>query len=363
MAPQVEFIPEADLQKLGFLAYLWRYAMHYRSLPEVISPFEAEPSDTSDQLIGGQSGQPDPPVWLGQSDRRLPASFLLPNLVSVQSESFFDARRLWSGIRPEVLKTFDAVRGQSVLQGQLTVPAWGANTVRTEFAFLSGLDESALGVHRFNPYRAILSGLQMSSVATYLRDQGYRTICIHPYPAGFYQRNRVFPVLGFDEFIDIRAFSSDDRFGPYVGDLAVGQKITEILSQADQPTFIHVITMENHGPLHLERAQPEELEHFYQSVLPEGCDDLTIYLRHLRNADRMMNKLTGFLADMSIPSSLCWFGDHVPILPRVYDVFGAPNGEVDYFVWSSANQSSNTEQRNLSVHTLAAQWLKMVGVG
>ena len=30
------------------------------------------------------------------------------------------------------------------------------------------------------------------------------------------------------------------------------------------------------------------------------------------------------------PASLCWFGDHVPIMPAVYARCGLPSGEVDY---------------------------------
>ena len=46
----------------------------------------------------------------------------------------------------------------------------------------------------------------MPTIASYLRDLGYRTICVHPYPSTFYGRDRVFPVLGFDEFVDLESF-------------------------------------------------------------------------------------------------------------------------------------------------------------
>ena len=307
----VSFDPETDVRALGLLAFLWRYAQEEGSPPAVTSPFNFLPAGRT------------------QGD--------LPHLVAVQSESFFDPRSLYSGIRPEVLAEFDRLRAGAVAHGKLKVPSWGANTVRTEFAFLSGLDGSRLGVHRFNPYRAVAAGWDVPSLATFLKRLGYRTICIHPYPASFYQRDRVYPRLGFDEFMDIRAFSGVERFGPYVSDAAVAGKILEILDQASGPVFIFAITMENHGPLHLEQVRSDDIATLYTTPPPVGCEDLTIYLRHLRNADRMIRTLKDKLASCGRPASLCWFGDHVPIMPTVYDALGTPEGKTEYLIWCNGH--------------------------
>ncbi len=331
----VSFEPETDVRAMGLLASLWRYAQEEGSQLAVASPFDFLPA-----------GCP-------QGD--------LPHLVAVQSESFFDPRSLYPGIRSDVLAEFDRLRADAVAHGRLKVPAWGANTVRTEFAFLSGIGEDNLGVHRFNPYRAIAAGSDVPSLASYLKRLGYRTICVHPYPASFYQRDRVYPRLGFDEFLDIRAFDDSMRFGPYIGDAAVADKVAALLRGATGPVFVFVITMENHGPLHLERVTPSDVEALYAVSPPDGCDDLTIYLRHLRNADRMIMELREALEQCGRPASLCWFGDHVPIMPAVYERFGAPSGDVEYVFLG--NQKSNTPQeRELHAHGLAVGWLRAAGV-
>jgi len=284
-----------------------------------------------------------------------------PHLVAVQSESFFDPRSLYSGIRPDVLAEFDRLRADALAHGKLNVPAWGANTVRTEFAFLTGIDQSQLAVHRFNPYRAIAAGWSVSSVASYLKRLGYRTACIHPYPASFYQRDRVYPRLDFDEFLDIRAFEDAMRFGPYIGDDAVADKVSAILQGATGPVFIFVITMENHGPLHLEEVAPSDIDTLYTEPPPSGCEDLTIYLRHLRNADRMIAKLRCTLEHCGQPAGLCWYGDHVPIMPSVYEVFGAPQGKVEYVYWSN-QRAKRQQEREIHVHDMASDWLRGVGI-
>lgn len=325
------FLPRDDVLALGLLASLWRYAGESRQRPVVTSPFSGRQSaaDTTS----------------------------LPHLVAVQSESFFDPRPLYAGIRHDVLAAFDQLAASGLAGGALSVPAWGANTVRTEFAFLSGIDESQLGAHRFNPYHAVAAGWDVPSLASFLKQLGYRTVCVHPYPASFYRRNRVYPQLGFDVFIDLDGFADAPRFGPYVSDAAVAQKIAACLAESSGPLFVFAITMENHGPLHLEQADAADAAEFYATPPPAGCDDLTIFLRHLRNADRMIATLQRHLQDGDRPTGLCWFGDHVPIMPAVYRTFGVPEGETRYVLWATGGPHTPATQ-TLAAHQLALHWLR-----
>lgn len=324
------FLPDEDMSRLGFLGSLWRYGWAERSalvlpnqLPEAIG-ISAEHHD----------------------------------LVVVQSESFFDPRRLFSGIRPDILAEFDRLSAESFAHGRLTVPAWGANTVRSEFAFLSGATEAQLGVHRFNPYRQILKS-EVMTLAKVLKTFGYRTVCVHPYPASFYGRDKVYPHLGFDEFIDIRSFESVERFGPYVSDRALGEKVKSLLASASGPLFVFVITMENHGPLHLEKPDAADYVSCYETNRPADCDDLTVYLRHLKNADQMAGDLRICLEQHPRPARLCWYGDHVPIMTQVYQQLGDPDGLTEYFIWSNRPAEKKAPETALSLDALAGQLLKI----
>lgn len=325
--PVPAFSPDADMRRLGFLACLWRYGWAEQS------PFKLS------RLLPDRSSSAE-----------------RPDLLVVQSESFFDPRRLFAGIRPEILAEFDRLNGEALGYGRLSVPAWGANTVRSEFAFLSGATEAMLGVHRFNPYRQILKS-EVVTLASVLKAAGYRTICVHPYPASFYNRDKVYPHLGFDEFIDIRSFAGAERFGPYISDLAVADRVKSLMAQATQPIFVFVITMENHGPLHLEKPTAADYPSLYTSNPPAGCDDLTVYLRHLKNADRMMGELRTCLEQHPRPARLCWYGDHVPIMAEVYRQLGDPDGQTEYFIWSNRPAEKKAPATALSLDALAGQLL------
>src|SRR5690606_28765505 len=213
----------------------------------------------------------------------------------------------------------------------------------------------------FNPYRALAAGWRLTSLASWLKALGYRTVCVHPYPAAFYQRDRVYPQLGFDAFFDIRVFVGHRPEGPYVGDGAVADQVSDLLGRSGRPLFVMAITMENHGPLHLETVRPDELDALYTQPPPPDCKDLTVYLRHLRHADQMAASLRGALESLDRPASLCWYGDHVPIMPEVYRRYGLPSGSVPYVCWNNW-ASAPGRSMDLAAEDLSRHWLQRIGL-
>lgn len=255
----------------------------------------------------------------------------LPNVVVVQSESFFDARRVLRRVPSGFMRNFSRMCSEARYLGRLRVPAWGANTLRTEFAFLSGIPDEALGVDRFNPYLRYCDK-PVWTVATYLKSIGYRTVCIHPFHKSFFRRDKVYPHLGFDEFIDIEDFSEDDRAGPYVSDNAVADRIEALLKDETTPLFVFAITMENHGPWKKARVEvPPEL----RAATPVASRSFGRYLAHLKNADKMIGRIRNMLLDSKRRSVFCFYGDHLPSMPKFFTSIGFDDPRTDYFVWLS----------------------------
>ena len=328
----LSFIATNDVHQYGYIACLHFYAWAEEDIPA--------------------AGMP--PQWPTDSLEQLPL------IVAIQSESYFDPRQLHGDIHPDVLEHYDLLIESSWLHGGLKTPAWGANTVRSEFAFLSGRGATELGVHQFNPYRKFAKQSPFT-LARWFKQRGYRTVCIHPYFASFYERDKVFPCLDFDEFIDIEAFSVSSGSGfPYVSDIVLADRITDLIGKTKDPTFVFVITMENHGPLHLEKVAAEDEQQLYTSgKAPPACADLTAYLRHQRNADQMIKQVRCALVQYAQPAILCWYGDHVPIMPHVYNNFGLPDGKTPYAIW----RNWSTEQgacRDLVAHELGDALLQCV---
>lgn len=341
---QLSFEPIADVKNLGFLNSLAIYFIQAKQSKNLAN-FKAI-TQTQTNFIQNTS-----------------TIAIQPDLVVVQSESFFDPRCLSTSINPSVLKHFDLLSSQAQQTGKLHVPAWGANTLRSEYAFLSGLPNQQLQHYRFNPYQFLQKNNTLS-IVSYLKKLGYRCICIHPNHSIFFKRDKVFPLLGFDEFIDLQAFDAEQTAGPYISDQAVASKIQEILEthEGKCPLFIFAITMENHGPLHLETYVDADLNELYQKQPPKQHHDLTIYLKHLKNADQMLLTLTDYFKLRANNTWLCWYGDHVPSMPKVYKELNFKDGRSEYLIWNNQIQTPISINKELPIEQLGIAFLELAGL-
>jgi sulfatase-like protein len=234
-------------------------------------------------------------------------------VVLVQCESFFDARRAFPGLAREVLAGYDAACAGGD-HGRLTVPAWGANTTRAEFAVLTGCDDAVLGYDRFNPYHALARG-RVGSEAWRLRAAGYRTICLHPFDRRFFRRDLAIPALGFETFLG-RETLGGRRTPPYMSDAELAEHILRTLDEAGPRAFIFAVTMGNHGPW-------------------LTGDEADAYLAGLRQSDEMIQILVDGLARRGDGALLGFYGDHLPSLPRSFARLGFDDWRSDYAIWSA----------------------------
>lgn len=237
----------------------------------------------------------------------LPPAVVPPHLLLLQLESFCDPRRL--GI-PAALSHWDALGRAALARGPLDVPGFGANTMRTEFAVLTGLGDEALGLDRLNPYFRFARS-PVASLAWGLRGAGYATACLHPFDARFFGRDRVLPALGFHRFDAGPAFVDAPREAGLVTDAAVGAYLATCLAAAEGPAFLYAITVAGHGPW-------------------PGPDPAATWAARMAATDAMLGTLAEAARRSARPVVLVAFGDHRPALPA------ARGGtDTDYLVWRS----------------------------
>ena len=270
-------------------------------------------------------------------------------VVLVQCESFFDARRLSPAIPEDMLPGWDRCRGHAAAFGRLDVSGWGANTMRTEFAALTGISESDLGYDRFNPYHA-LARAPIASLAHDLRGQGYETLCLHPFDRGFFRRDQVIPQLGFDEFL-CRQSLGGSRRPPYFPDPDLARLILEVIGSRGPRVFVFAITMGNHGPWQPNGHAIDAglARRFDPSGVPQGSD-LLRYLDGLRRSDEMLEILVEGIERRGRDGVLAFYGDHLPSLPRAFEHFRFDDWSSDYVLWPGA--AMPVRQLDLPAHRL-----------
>lgn len=255
-------------------------------------------------------------------------------VVLVQCESFFDARRAFPNLPHDVLAGYDIACAGGT-HGRLIVPAWGANSMRAEFAVLTGFDEAALGYDRFNPYHALARG-HIHSHVWRLRAAGYRTVCLHPFDRHFFHRDLAMPALGFEAFLG-RETLGGGRTPPYMSDTALAERVLRALAREGPNTFVFAITMGNHGPW------------------PGEAGELELYLAGLRQSDEMIQILIDGLARRGDGAVLGFYGDHLPSLPREFARLGFDDWRSDYAIWSADGVS---HRRDLVAHELGSALIK-----
>jgi hypothetical protein len=270
-------------------------------------------------------------------------------IILVQCESFFDARRLSPRLPRDLLAGYDSCCSGAAMFGRFGVPGWGANTMRTEFAVLTGIPESELGYDRFNPYYA-LARVPLESQVWRLRRAGYRTICLHPFDRRFFRRDLAMPALGFEEFLGREALGSPRR-PPYFPDPELAGQILQILEREGPRTFIFAITMGNHGPWFAKGPpiDPAVACIFPPDEMPDG-GELLRYLDGLRRSDEMLRILMDGLEQRRSASVLALYGDHLPSLTNAFRHFGFDERDSDYAIWPSAGAPS--QRRDLQAHEL-----------
>ena len=251
-------------------------------------------------------------------------------IVIVQGESFVDPRQLHPALAT-LVPGFAGLQRDAVLHGRLTVPCWGANTIRSELAVLTGLGGDDIGLDSYNPYEHF-ARVALPSLASAARAGGYRTICIHPYNPDFYYRDKVMPLLGFDQFIGIEGFAGAPRRGPYVSDVAVAERIARAIADHGPKVFVFAITMENHGPWDSEHdsIDPVPLPADWGRIDAEVA--LGRWLRHLESSDAMIPIVRDAIGDRGW---MIFYGDHQPSLAGPFHAPEAPDRRTDYAVWGA----------------------------
>lgn len=143
-----------------------------------------------------------------------------------------------------------------------------------------------------------------NSLPKILGESGYTSVAIHGDDAEFWNRNTVFPKLGFTRYIDETQFTIAEQMGMGISDEALfGQSLHEIRSLPEPYNFF-IITISSHIPFEL----PEEQKHL--TFAEENIS--TDYLQSIRYVDEAFGRFYRALEQEGIldNAALVIYGDH-----------------------------------------------------
>lgn len=313
-----------------------------------------------------------------------------PSIVVVMNESFCDLS-IYDGLHDgyEGPSFFKEGLTDALASGTLNVSVHGAGTCNSEFEFLTGNALCFVGAGKY-PY-SIYDLTDVDALPAQLKEIGYHTLAMHPNYASNWNRNRIYPLMGFDEYLSIDDFGGVpdpaidtqtpnephcEVFHSGVSDAATYDMVLERLRTTDKPLFVFDVTMANHGSYD-QNNLPQAYRMNYQPkdyVGEETPERLNEFLGCIARSDDDLRAFVAELRALSKPVVLVFFGDHQPTLSMSYNDYWYPNEPedvharrafcTDYVIWTNydvAGREQHNEKDETSLDLLAAQTLDLIG--
>ncbi|AHV97529.1 LTA synthase family protein [Paenibacillus sabinae] len=237
-----------------------------------------------------------------------------PNIMYMMDEAFFDPTRLPSYTFSEDPLKFIHGEEKNTPSGYLLSPEFGGNTANIEFEALTGQSMYFLKDGSIPYQQRIVKMSSLPSIVSILKERGYRSLAVHPFDGTFYNRNKVYPVIGFDQFTTQQEMNGAERITPdgYVSDMAAVKEAVHELQSSGQPTFLHLVTMQNHFPFNKGSNGPNTIT--VNGVKPERKDELETYVQDTKLTDEALAYLDQELKSIKRPTIVVFWGDHLPAL-------------------------------------------------
>lgn len=298
----------------------------------------------------------------------------LPNIIVIMDEAFSDLAVVGDLETNEDYMPFMHKMQQGAdhtITGYAQVSVCGGNTANSEFEFLTGNTMSFLPSGSI-PYQQYITR-DTPSLASYLASLGYETYAQHPYYASGWNREKVYPLLGFEHLNFIDDYANKTYVRKYVSDDADMQHIIDTYENKEdgKPAFIFNVTMQNHGGYTDAFSDLSEDVH----ATNYNSEVLDRYLSLIRLTDQSLEKLVDYFSNVDEKTVIVFFGDHQPsdtVAAQVQDSMLLPGESVPdeqlrkrylvpYLVWANYDIDGATQQ-NTSLNYLSAEVLKAAGV-
>jgi phosphoglycerol transferase MdoB-like AlkP superfamily enzyme len=264
------------------------------------------------------------------------------NIIVYLGEAFWDPTRLPLGFsRDPMPRLRELLKGP--VAGDLLVPTYGGMTSQTEFEVLTGL--STLYLMPGVPAYSRFVNRPLPALPAVLKALGYTTSAVHAYHRWFWDRARVFPLLGIDAFHAMEEFAGAPTVGPFISDDALVDRVIEV-SEASTPSFVMAISLVTHGPYDYAADVGHAVE-VEGEVSDVSRGLITKYSNALLSADAAVGRLIDHFRSSGRRTLIVIFGDHLPLLGNSYEAYR----EVGYL-----NEANASEKIQLMFKTPVVLW-------
>lgn len=251
------------------------------------------------------------------------------NIIMIMNESFADMHVLGKNYLSDELKFFNSLKKKSIY-GNLYTSVRGGSTCNTEFETLTGNSLVFLPPGSF-PFQNYINR-NTYSVANTLKNDDYLSTAFHLENGKNWNRNNVYPYLGFDHFFDITDFNEILTVRGRATDSYNYQQLINLYEQnKGTKQYIYNITIQNHGgysgfgdlPQLVDLSQDGDLE------------NAEVFLSLMKLSDQSFKELIDYFKKIPEPTMIIIYGDHQPKLDDASEK------------WFNDNEDTGSIQNNL----------------
>ena len=262
---------------------------------------------------------------------------------------------------------------ENTIKGHMLVSVFGGGTSNSEYEFLTGNSVSALPLNG-NAYTQFVKH-KVPSLASQLKQQGYDTLAFHPYKAHGWNRDTVYPLIGFDQFLDETCMNPNgEKFRGWYSDSEDYNKIIDIFNKkkAGQPLFLFNVTIQNHGGYLIADTKFKEEIKIQDE---KATDTANRYLSLIHESDRAFEKIINYFKNKKEPTIVVMFGDHQPKLEdSFYELlYGKSLSNlslkeqqkkytVPFIIWANYDIDAKSDVENVSANYLSSLMLQQTNL-
>ena len=199
----------------------------------------------------------------------------------------------------------------------LRVHTLGGATWKSEFAFLAGVPSTDFGALASGVFYSVVPHLQTGFIKN-LREQGYFCVALSPFTKGNYNAKPAYDHFGFDLMLqpqdlgypasiskNLWHISSEEMM--YYTKLIL-QKQHPSLENVQQPMFVYVLTMKEHGPYNTN--MPNHFNLASKRLGGKAISCLNDYIDRIDSLNEAIEGLNDYLKSRETPYVFGYFGDH-----------------------------------------------------
>lgn len=293
------------------------------------------------------------------------------NVIAIMNESWADYEDYGNLTLSEPVMDYIKSLDNAVF-GHAYSSVFGAGTSSCEFEFLTGNSMAFLPTGSA-PYQQYVKD-ETQSMASLLGELGYRTLAFHPGEETSWNRNKAYPLMGFDEMKfrkDMNVPQLEEH--AYLSDYSDFQQIIWEFEnkKAGEPLFLFNVTYQNHGGYE-EADYPTEVT---LTDCPGQYPRAEQYLTLANKTDEYFKVLVDYFSTYEEPTIIVMFGDHQPsveqeFLDKAYGVAQADmtmeeymaKFKVPFVIWSNRPLDTENASELTSLNFLGQHVLNYAGV-